>query len=425
MDKTENFENNKYYIVSLDNGIREEEPVEMNVISEFSDGSKLVQLNKTVFGLFKENNDPNSDHIDDYEIIKSDIAELLDIEHEESRRIVDEEKNIGVFTNLNYRKDIETRVSATTMFNHIISLMKQGALNDEKAQKIISLLSNPRSSKNQPLKDEDTIADIINEGMDALLIGIATQSNSTYTSAQEKTLRKNYIRMILFDIIIGRKNRGLDYHIICPIDDQKIISFKDARLSPITIYSNQTKENKIPNDTYYINNEYIDVESLISTLYNKFYSEIKKIVTALNDVKRLYQDAISRIIYNNIDIKSAETLEIKILKNYDSIIKTQQELERQQDKVYKENKVERTMATQSLNVKVTTKLDLIQKKYPINPKTTLSEVEPDKDKKVKLVVETEKESKEGFINSAILVSTVAFVCGVISGITYILLTFGS
>ena len=49
----ENNESNRY-IVSLDSGIREEEPVTMVVFNNFSDGSKLVQLNNTVFGVYKE-----------------------------------------------------------------------------------------------------------------------------------------------------------------------------------------------------------------------------------------------------------------------------------------------------------------------------------------------------------------------------------
>ena len=67
----------------------------------------LVQLNNNVFGVYKENSlKPETTYIDDYEIIKSDIAELFDIEHEVTRRIVDDERNIGVFTELNYRKNI-------------------------------------------------------------------------------------------------------------------------------------------------------------------------------------------------------------------------------------------------------------------------------------------------------------------------------
>ena len=36
---------------------------------------------------------------------------------EEAKRIVTEDKNVGVFTLLNYSKNIETRISATTSYN--------------------------------------------------------------------------------------------------------------------------------------------------------------------------------------------------------------------------------------------------------------------------------------------------------------------
>ena len=75
-----------------------------------------------------------------------------------------------------------------------------------------------------------------------------------------------------------------------------------------------------------------------------------------------------RIIYNNIDLKEASKLEEKIVNNFNRITDLQKEHETVLTKEEKTNKVERTMATQSLNVRVTTKLDLIQKKYPINPK---------------------------------------------------------
>ena len=63
------------FIVSLDNGIHNEEPITMKVFNSFQDGSKLVQLNETVFGIYKNNsNNPTTSYLDDYEIIKSDIA---------------------------------------------------------------------------------------------------------------------------------------------------------------------------------------------------------------------------------------------------------------------------------------------------------------------------------------------------------------
>jgi hypothetical protein len=132
MDRT-NTLNEQLYIVSLDNGIRREEPISLNVLNSFKDGSQLVQLNNSVLGVYKSNTINEQSHLDDYEIIKTDIAELLDIDHEEAKRIVTEESNVGVFTLLNYSKNIETRISATTVLNHIIEYINKATETINKA----------------------------------------------------------------------------------------------------------------------------------------------------------------------------------------------------------------------------------------------------------------------------------------------------
>ena len=57
------------YIVSLDNGIRSEEPVTIKVFNNFSDGTQLVELNNLVFGVYKSYSlNPKTIYIDDYDI---------------------------------------------------------------------------------------------------------------------------------------------------------------------------------------------------------------------------------------------------------------------------------------------------------------------------------------------------------------------
>ena len=61
--------NSQMFIVSLDNGIHNEEPITMKVFNMFQDGSKLVQLNDTVFGTYKNNSEnPQTSYLDDYEL---------------------------------------------------------------------------------------------------------------------------------------------------------------------------------------------------------------------------------------------------------------------------------------------------------------------------------------------------------------------
>ena len=155
-DYTEtNIQLEQKYIVSLDNGIRREEPITMEVFNNFKDGSQLVQLNNNVFGVFKSNSlTPNTMYIDDYDIIKSDIAELFDVDHEETKRIVTEDKNIGVFTLLNYSKDIETRISATTVINHMLTYLSKGIIPEKDATWLTKVLEIPIYTKGNGIKSK-------------------------------------------------------------------------------------------------------------------------------------------------------------------------------------------------------------------------------------------------------------------------------
>ena len=206
------------YIVSLDNGIHTEEPVTMKVFNNFQDGSELVQLNETVFGVYKSHGlDPETSYIDDLDIIKTDIAELFDISHENNKRIVTEEQNLGVFTELNYSQNIETRISITTILQSVINSINNGKLDSTKASYYNKILNYQNLSKEVPIDDEDTIIDIIDLGIKAIIDKIELETKTTINKEIEKNIRKNYIRMILFDYQVDRKYRSYDYSIITNI----------------------------------------------------------------------------------------------------------------------------------------------------------------------------------------------------------------
>lgn len=416
-------EQTQFYIVSLDNGIREEEPISITTFNSFQDGSELVQLNNNVFGVYKSNSlDTKTMYIDDYDIIKSDIAELLDVDHEEAKRIVSEEQNIGVFIPLNYSKDIETRISANTVLRHIIEYVNKGLLPEEESL-WITKVSQYQTSKGNPLKDSSSIEDVIKLGTYSLIKEIELQAAKPLADKYKEAIEKNYLRMILFDLIIGRKHRGLDYQLISKLTDQKKPMWTDAYFGPISISNSLEKDELVGANEYMLNNKLVDREVLLQVLFTKHYKEIQKVTEALSDAKRIYFDAISRIIYNNTDLDRANALEASIFENIEKIVKLQQVEESKKDKEYKTNKVERTMATQSLNVRVTTKLDLIQKKYPINPKDH-PELRKKKTKKkeedLKLLVEKETKNK-GFAALSIIISIVGLLVGLGIGVAIMLL----
>ena len=145
MESIEKTSQNQCYIVSLDNGIRNEEPVTIKVFNNFNDGTQLVRINENVFGVYQSYSlNQDTVYIDDYNIIKADIAELLDIDHEETRRIVTEDKNIGVFTSLNYSQNIETRFSASSIFQQIVEYINDGKIINEEAAWVSDVLHIPQ-----------------------------------------------------------------------------------------------------------------------------------------------------------------------------------------------------------------------------------------------------------------------------------------
>ena len=427
MEKIETNTTEQCYIVSLDNGIRREEPVTMDIINSFKDGSQLVQLNKNVLGVYKSNSlKPETIHIDDYDIIKAEIAELLDVDHEEIKRLVNDEHNIGIFTLLNYSKNIETRISATTVLNHIISYVNSGVITGEEAEWITKIMQYPVVSKGSGITDKEQIDNIINIGTYSLIKEIELQKGISLEEKTKEAIKKNYYRMILFDYIVGRKYRGLDYYLISKINEQGKPEWIDSFLSPISVSNSIEKDEQVGDNEYHLNNKLLNKDLLIEVLFENHYPEIRKMTEAINDAMKLYKDAISRIAYNNTDLEHARMIEELTISNLEKIAKLQNDKEEKLDKEQKTNKVERTMATQSLNVRVTTKLDLIQKRYPINPKDhpELLNKKSITEEDIKLIVEEQK-STHGSAATLLIISAIAIICGIGLGIALVIMTLGN
>ena len=414
--------NVKYYILTLDNGIQKEQPVEITVFNVFNDDTKLIQLNGNIFGLLKMAGKNNSSQALDSDIIKSDIAELLDINHENSFRIANSSEVIGIFTELNYRKDIETRISATTAISHLIENINNRIIYGKEYNWIIDTLNLQQDVTGNGITDKEKIKNIIELGIFALKQEIEINAGRVLDSNSFSSLRKSYLRMIIFDLIVERKHRGLDYYFISSLNSNNMPVYYDARFCPISVSTSKEKSIIQNKKVYYLNNKLIKVDSLLEVLFEQYYDDIKKLTESISDAKNLYEDAINRIIYNNTEINNAIDLEKTIKENIKRIYNIQEEKYKELNNNKKRNKVEATMATQSLNVRVTAKLDLIQKKYPLNPNQHTDIIEKHRkehsNEKLKLIVENYKDSEKGFINAAILIALIGLICGVGIGIVY-------
>jgi len=84
------------------------------------------------------------------------------------------------------------------------------------------------------------------------------------------------------------------------IDENNKPKWEKVRFAPISVSNSIDKDAIVGDDGYFINNHYMNREIVLQVLFESFYDDIKKMTVALNDANRLYDDAIVRIIYNNI-----------------------------------------------------------------------------------------------------------------------------
>ena len=185
----------------------------------------------------------------------------------------------------------------------------------------------PVVPKGSGITDKDQIDNIINIGTYSLIKEIELQKGISLEEKTKEAIRKNYYRMILFDYIVGRKYRGLDYYLISKINEQGKPEWIDSYLSPISVSNSTEKDEQVGDNEYHLNNKLLNKDLLIEVLFENHYSEIRKMTEAINDAMKLYKDAISRIAYNNTDLEHAKMIEELTISNLEKIAKLQNEKE--------------------------------------------------------------------------------------------------
>ena len=132
-----------------------------------------------------------------------------------------------------------------------------------------------KSSKNTPLDNNEDIKKVIDLGLNSIFDKLEIERKIPLENETKKNIRKNYIRMILFDYIVNRKYRNYDYSIITKTDNNNNQTWENSYFAPISVSINISKENSVPNNMYMINNKYIKKEKILPTLYEYYYKDNK------------------------------------------------------------------------------------------------------------------------------------------------------
>ena len=334
---------------------------------------------------------------DDLDIINSEIADLLDIKASKVYRVETDNNSFGI-VNINTKKSDNNQINLDTLVNSLIKLIK------EKNVTVTSWLKDyfslPKTDANLLLNSENDVISVIEMTVNTLSILFRL------TKEETEKLRKDYIKMIFFDLISNNSNRSFNtYSVIATID------MKFIELSPVYDYNND-----LDNNSYYIlNNQYIDKNAIMSCLFHKYYHYIKTISKGLSDNYNIYMESINLIVDNNINGIYANQIKDNFKANIDTI----KSLENIHSKEYNESKLDVAMTQTSINLNALNKNQMVHSKYKNKNKNKPVRVEDVSDVKIK--VEPKQESSKLKNILLILFGIILFI-GIIVGIIFIVIS---
>lgn len=408
------FESNDFYLIDTFNGETKKSKIKFDIIhnskynlintKEVAIESKSKEINRetgeeyytdAIYEAFMKSS--LDTYKDDLDLINSEIAELLDISSSKVYKVQNSDNLFGI-VNIVEKENYEEQLSVDILINKLIKMIKEK--NISLTSWLKDYFSLPKTDSNLLLNSEKDIVSVI----EMTIFTIMTLFRLNNQELEE--LRRDYIKMIFFDLISNNIERNFNTYSILINKD-----IKYSRLAPIYDYNNE-----IDSKSYYIlNSQYIDKSAILSTLYHRYYPYIKKISKGLKDNKGLYLESINLIIENNINQIYANTIK----DNYKNNIETINSLENLHSKNYIENKLDIAMTQTSINLNALNKSQMIHTKY--SKKNKNEEVKVNSMEEVKIKVEEQKKPNK-ISNVLVIILAIILLIGIIVGIVYIILS---
>ena len=381
----------KFYINQITSGHLYTNEVHLT----FPEDKDRVLINNLVLGTIKCHSDK---HLDEYEVIMSEIADLLDLDNATVYKVTNEEGISGVIV-----KDVKSKSELLISMDYIFKKLyeKYTHMPNPNNSWITAALSIPPSSLTNPLKDANYLTTLLEMSINAPCEAFKITDLDAY--------KTNYFSMILFDFLTNQEKRNaIDYSILANPNTG------EARLSPLMNFSLSANS-----PIYSLNNRLVDRESLIRHIYRNYYPYIKELSRCLVDHTSAYLTSIQLICENNTDPIVAEEI-VETIKNNIEFIRP---LDKEQSGVSTETKVDYTQTTIRINQKVMKKNLLYQNKYPAHPVTNTPPSPPKDDDRVKISIEETLPTRPKNYHTLLIVAIIAFICGLGIAITYLITLF--
>ena len=273
---------NNCYLLSYDQGIKVLEQANVKVLKELTPYLNVVSINKVNKGTQKENSVSN-----DYELIMSDIAYLLNVDYAKTYRVFDKNMEPKGVININFEEENERFLTLEEALRFIEeespSFTLTQKLKDYHDKQI-------RFGLNQ-IKNKKDYKDNLEYVLDLF------KALPDITTKNLNELKKSYLNMKVFELLTNSLNNNLSNFGIIVNKESKKYTY---RLSPS--YNKYTTELETLSPEETICNFFIvNKRELLNTLINNYYKDIKQLLILIATNKSSLLAIISQIIKEHLN----------------------------------------------------------------------------------------------------------------------------
>ena len=275
---------NNCYLLSYEEGVKVLEQAHIKEDKEINPYLKQVIVNKNYIGYQKDNS-----VINDYELIMSDIAYLLKINYAKTYRVFDSQMEPQGILNISFAHKNERYLNLEETLRFIKEESSKFTLKTELEafhdRNIKHGLKNAKS-----LDDYKNSIDYVFKLFSSL---------PDITESNIETLKKDYLNMKVFELLINSLNNNLSNSGI--IIDKSTLKYT-YELSPSYNKYITSIDSLKSNETIF-NFFIVDKKVLLSYLINNYYDDIKELLNLIIDNKDTLIPIINQVITEHLDYK--------------------------------------------------------------------------------------------------------------------------
>ncbi len=291
---------NNCYLLSYEQGVKVLEQAKLEDLKTLENGLTLVEVNKEKKGYKKENSVNN-----DYELIMSDIAYLLNIDYSSTYRIFDKKMEPQGILNLSFTDKDERFLSLEEALRYI----KEESPKFNMTQELLSYHDKHIKYGIKPAKDDEYVRNI-----EYVFDLFSALPDITQDNIEE--LKYHYLNMKVFELFANSVDNNLNN--IGLIVNKKVLKKYTYRLSP-SYNKYTTKMDNLENDETICNFYIVKKKSLLGTLINNYYDYIKDTLSLIADNSESLSKLIKQVIKEHLEYGEYRNYYEKVKDNIEMI----------------------------------------------------------------------------------------------------------